>query len=65
MDRFFPLKGRFEVDLVDCGCMNQEIGGKLTRWVGLYDGVVWWSVKNVEVFVLSGSSRCCYDEFAG
>ena len=30
--------------------MNQEIGAKLTRWVGLYDGVVWPSVKNVEVF---------------
>ena len=35
---------------MDCGHTNQEIGGKLTRWVGLYDGVVWWSVKNVEVF---------------
>ena len=33
--------------------MNQEIGGKLTRLVRLYDGVVWWMVKNVEVLVLS------------
>ena len=53
MDRFFPLKGRFEVDLVDCGRTNQEIGGKWNGLVRLRGGVVLWSVKSVDVLVLS------------